>query len=408
MKLPYLLEKNLASHFYKKWQKQFVSQGQHISESAWARTQEKINRENSYWKSSRDKRRRLVYFRDRYALKKDGNRFHFVLEEPYLFLHYMLPKKEFHKLIKLVHQHLSESNFLFKRKYKEKYFYQFGDLSFIIDFSTHKKYDSVYGFSFPSHYSGVSFVLKKNGKKISESIQRKPWVILKKGIRKKDKAEKAKKITVQELLKYFPAHMEIGAGASVSSGIPALHYLHDVFSLKDKKAHFLFNPQEDRLLLQMIQMPEQYFANAAKIHIRSLLAQENDFYRLLAKLVQDGKIFEPVFTNNFDGLTSLVGVRERYVRKIAATAPAKNIHFSPKAKSLIVVGVHADRRRIQKKAREFGLQLIYVDPEGFWGEEGNFIPYPLESIQKEDLLISLKADDFAKKLDELLYKKGKL
>lgn len=54
-------------------------------------------------------------------------------------------------------------------------------------------------------------------------------------------------------------------------------------------------------------------------------------------------------------------------------------------KSLIVVGSHADRRRIQAAARQKGLQVIYIDPEGYF-EKDNFIEYKLESPQDEDII----------------------
>ena len=59
--------------------------------------------------------------------------------------------------------------------------------------------------------------------------------------------------------------------------------------------------------------------------------------------------------------------------------------FDQNAKSLLVVGCHADRRGIEKRARERGLKIIYIDPEGWW-VDGKFLAYPLESPQHTDLI----------------------
>jgi hypothetical protein len=49
-------------------------------------------------------------------------------------------------------------------------------------------------------------------------------------------------------------------------------------------------------------------------------------------------------------------------------------------------------RGCQRSARKTGLKIIYIDPEGYMDGD-NFISYPLESPQDDDLVIRLKADD---------------
>ncbi|WP_439080518.1 hypothetical protein [Streptomyces sp. WL006] len=55
------------------------------------------------------------------------------------------------------------------------------------------------------------------------------------------------------------------------------------------------------------------------------------------------------------------------------------------AQALLVVGLHADRRKVQARARARGMQVVYLDPEGFW-RHGQFMPYPLEGPQDGDLV----------------------
>lgn len=79
-------------------------------------------------------------------------------------------------------------------------------------------------------------------------------------------------------------------------------------------------------------------------------------------------------------ISSYIDLKEKYVRRFEEFQIVPEIEFHPDARSLLVVGAHADRRRVEKQAREKGLQVIYVDPEGYLNPSGATIPYPLESV----------------------------
>lgn len=85
-------------------------------------------------------------------------------------------------------------------------------------------------------------------------------------------------------------------------------------------------------------------------------------------------------------ISSYIDLKEKYVRRFEEFQIVPEIEFHPDARSLLVVGAHADRRRVEKQAREKGLQVIYVDPEGYLNPSGATIPYPPESVQDSDLL----------------------
>ncbi|WP_339064000.1 hypothetical protein [Tepidibacillus marianensis] len=110
-----------------------------------------------------------------------------------------------------------------------------------------------------------------------------------------------------------------------------------------------------------------------------------------------------LLTFNFDGLITKIGLTERYVRRYDEANIIPEINFHPDAKSLIVVGSHADRRRIQQAARKQGLKVIYLDPEGYF-TRGGFVEYPLESLKKEDLYIKEAATDAMEKIYAALTK----
>jgi len=62
-------------------------------------------------------------------------------------------------------------------------------------------------------------------------------------------------------------------------------------------------------------------------------------------------------------------------------------------KSLLVIGSHADRRLVREQARNAGMQIIFVDPELYEGQ-----PYAVEDAQDNDLIIRLKASEFAEQI----------
>lgn len=62
------------------------------------------------------------------------------------------------------------------------------------------------------------------------------------------------------------------------------------------------------------------------------------------------------------------------------------VTFDPRAKALLVIGLHADRRAVQARARERGMRVFYVDPEGL-EENSVFKEYPIEGARDEDVIV---------------------
>jgi hypothetical protein len=106
-----------------------------------------------------------------------------------------------------------------------------------------------------------------------------------------------------------------------------------------------------------------------------------------------GLLVEPVLTNNFDGLVKSCGVSEHPLFGFNDIYP--KIDFT--AKNLLVIGSHADRRKVREQARKQGVQIIFVDPEHYDGK-----PYLLEDAQDEDILIQCSANEFSHAVSKLL------
>ncbi|MCJ1680480.1 hypothetical protein MTF65_24665 [Streptomyces sp. APSN-46.1] len=78
------------------------------------------------------------------------------------------------------------------------------------------------------------------------------------------------------------------------------------------------------------------------------------------------------------------------------------VHFHPDAMALVVIGLHADRRWVAKRAREAGLKVFHVDPEGFPRPDGSWFEYPLEAPQTGDVVVRQTAADAISDLERLL------
>ncbi|MFD5745956.1 hypothetical protein [Streptomyces sp. NPDC127033] len=57
---------------------------------------------------------------------------------------------------------------------------------------------------------------------------------------------------------------------------------------------------------------------------------------------------------------------------------------------MLVIGLHADRRAVQARARERGLKIFYLDTEGVT-ENGVYQPYLIEGAREGDVVVRSEA-----------------
>ena len=139
----------------------------------------------------------------------------------------------------------------------------------------------------------------------------------------------------------------------------------------------------------------------ADIYRACAVAKPTFFYRALQELWQRRHFVGPVITNNFDCLCADVCLPEMSLRRydteayfpLYRSSSCEEIEFEPAACCLLVIGVHADRRLPQMRARQRGLRVIYIAPERYFGPDGTVIPYPVEAPQGQDLFIRMTAGD---------------
>lgn len=274
----------------------------------------------------------------------------------------------------------------------------------ITEYSVHPE-DQKAGRRLPSDYRTVEFRLTTTDMSLDERVIDSPWRILSSGIRKQ--GTRVKKPTIindaKQLKKYMPLQIELAGGASIDLGIPPLNHLHTTYNVTNPDdGSFVFN--DDPFLSDLIANPTAFYQKAGTAYKTCILAEPNEFYRLLKQLYATGQAVGDVITNNFDGMPSLVGLSEKYIRRYDEPKHYPVINFNDRAKALLVIGNHADRREVQKQARGKGLKVIYVDPEMYVDYYGNPVPYPLENVQEGDWLLHKTAVEFAIELQAAINK----
>jgi hypothetical protein len=407
---PFPIISDLTENQIKHWQHFYnhpivVSRNKKIEEGLWRRTQNYENKEQSGWKNEEDKRRRMVHYQYAYDLiEESSTQIMLTIVDFYIWWHICMPECE----VSVYSEHIYASLQLggWSRLYGiggEEVFC-FGQLYLRISKYSPQgnEYDYRVSREFPDNYKILEVTIFSSGNTKDEDFIAQPWKILETGIRKKDTRGSPTLNPWDKVMDFFPAQVELGCGPSIEADIPPLHFLHDVYSVTNKKTGaFILDPYQDCLARFIASNPTKALADLSEMYRRCFVARPTSFHHGLKSLYDRGQIVGPVITNNFDGLVHCVGLTELFVRRYDESHAVPNITFHQKAKSLIVVGSHADRRRIQHAAREAGLQVVYVDPEGYRESDG-FTEYLLESPQDNDFLFRCSASEFIERIKNIL------
>ena len=398
--LPIEVYSGLDESHLKRFDRQFIQSNRDELELLWRRTQQPETRDLSGMESDEDRRRRMIHGLDKYQVVESNEGVALVISDPYLWFQVVSPSNETAKYMQRMQEALILGRWGQEQggNRSDMGMFRLGDLTLEYRIKDQDEEDVIQGRVFPSNYNILEITLH-GGKEKPESKKRNPWAILKSGMRVKDIRGCPDQLSdLKQLEKFSPFQVELGCGPSIEAGIPPLHYFHTLYKVSEPiKGNFIFGPQRDTFLSDLVANPNDFYRRAAALYAAALTTEPTPFYYLLNRLNSSGIVVGDIITNNFDGLCSLVELHERYVRRF--DEPKNNLYpkveFHPDAKSLLVVGAHADRRRVERSAREQGLQVIYIDPEGYVDENtGKFVSYPLESAQDSDILIKMTANQF--------------
>ncbi|MFI9391715.1 hypothetical protein ACIG53_12610 [Streptomyces bauhiniae] len=194
---------------------------------------------------------------------------------------------------------------------------------------------------------------------MTRTVRQMPWNVLSGGIRVKDtRGNPSYAADLGELKNYLPFQVELGC------------------------------PQKDTLVKEMLLDATAKADELVAMFRISFLARPTAAHRALKALHDAGHMVGPVFQHNFDLLAARAGLTECFVRRYDQKIPP--VPFLAEAKALLVIGLHADRRSIEKRARERGMKVFFVDTEGL-EEFGQYLPYPLEGPQDGDVVVRAEA-----------------
>lgn len=387
LRLPLTINAPLGAEFQARWRRDFessttpTSRDRTIEEGIWRRTQEPGNASESAWLSEHDTRRRIVHYHYKFGLAETPDGTWLVLKSLYLYQSLSLPLHELNAFHGRIVTALKEG------KWTENIDggWNREDLLCTVQRYVRHPEDVLARRTLPNAYESLDVTVESVICSMPGKCRRIPWEVLSRGIRLRDRrGEPTFVSSLGSLARFLPFQIELGCGISTEAGIPPLYFLHDLYSVtrRDTGA-FIFGGDSDTLLPQVLGEPEWHLRHRAQIMHACLMAEPTQAHRVLQELADRRMLLTPIITNNFDGLPTRVGLDECYIRRYDEDVPEVPIY--PEAKALLVIGSHADRRKVQARFRERGLPIFFLDPEGFH-EEGQFVPYPIEGARGGDFI----------------------
>lgn len=375
------------------WDQHFSVEGaerdRRIEEGLWRRTQEFENCTTSGWTNPEDRRRRILHYRFEFdAVDNDSEHGALAVVDTYLYYSIALPHDELSRQSAQLREALAAGGWVAQEGPGETY--TFDHLVAQLDeYEVHPRGVDL-ARPLPASYRSLDLTISSSA--VPEARSALPWDVLAGGMRVPDTRGEPEIVDdVARILEHAPFQVEVGCGLSVEAGIPALHFLHELYRVTRRSdKSFIFEPEDDDVLAAFLRDPAERTVAHSQMYLACLEATGASCHESLAQLARDGIVIGDVVTNNFDGLVARAGLSERYVRRYDEQVPA--VDFHPDARALLVIGSHADRRKVQARARALGLTIIYLDLEGFW-EDGAFHDYPLEGPQDGDLLWRVSASE---------------
>ncbi|MFD6391177.1 hypothetical protein [Nocardia sp. NPDC060259] len=379
MRFPYRVAE-LSPRLLQRWNTYYLNEIDRdwdVEEGLWRRTQGADNASESGWQHPNDARRRILHYRYRFCVEGGS----LLLHDFYLMMSVALPKPELRQRITAVDAALIAGGWSKEGQGR----WAHGDLVCeVVEAEVHPQ-DVHHGRTLPVGYGCHDIVIRSSHFIPDAALIALPWQVLAGGMRAKDRRGEPHVVPdLGELTQHLPFQVELGCGMSVEASVPALHRLHEIYQVTDRSTGaFVFSPGKDGFATWLVRAPEAAMTVLTEMFSRCLSAEPTAGHHALRSLADAGHMVGPVITNNFDGLAVRAGLGQCYVRRYDEAVP--EVPWLPETRSLLVIGSHADRRRVQARARARGLKVFYLDPEGFW-EGDRFVAYPIEGIRDNEVL----------------------
>ncbi|RKE02878.1 hypothetical protein [Streptomyces sp. TLI_171] len=376
-----------------------------IEEGIWRRTQDPRNAEQSGWSEDESGRRRVVHYRLHYDLDQTQPMDRLVMAELYLAVSWLAPAAEVaaHRLD--LEQWLAEGRWKAGDDTDPRW--RRGDLyATITEHDVHPQ-DERAGRDTPPGFRSIDVTIHSIDYALPRASRNLPWDVLAGGMRvKEQRGTPQYAADLSGLLDHLPFVVEAGCGTSIEAGVQPLHWLHEVYRVTERKGNdltqgyrFTMAPGQDTLVQELLTDTERKVDDMVAMFRALFQAEPTDAHRILKALYDAGHAVGQIATHNFDRLFARAGIPEAFMRRYDQRTP--HMHYPAGARSLLVIGLHADRRAVQARARKLGLKVFYLDTEGVT-ENGIHKEYLIEGAREGDVIVRSEAITALRRLAELL------
>ncbi|MGW0315391.1 hypothetical protein [Streptomyces flavidovirens] len=389
------------------WNRHFARNNAHerpraIEEGIWRRTQDPANAAQSGWAKDNQGRRRVVHYRYQYDLDYTFPVPRLVLADLYLYHSVLAPAAEIEAYLTQIDAWLGQGRW---RKKNDAWWK--GDLRVTITEYDEHPQDERADRDTPPGFRSVDICFITDEFDVPRTVRQLPWNVLAGGMRiKEQRGDPTIAQDLSELLDHMPFMVELGCGSSIEAGVPPLHFLHEVYRVTERKDNtltqshqFTMRPQDDTLIEEMLTDATAKADQLTAMFRVAFEAEPTRAHQVLKEMHDAGHLVGPVIQHNFDLLAARAGLPECFVRRYDQKIPP--VPFDEHAKAILVVGLHADRRAVQARARERGMKVFFVDPEGLM-ENGEFKSYPIEGAREGDVVVRAGAIEALTCLKELI------
>lgn len=387
MKFPYKICK-LTNNEVNIFNKYFATKGEFVFEGIWFRSQEEVNKNVSGYIDNTTRNRRTIHYNHVFYVKDN----YLMVKSSYIYLSIRLNNNEYDKYLNDIINTLENNNYI-----KNNNIYIKDNLNIMINKYDKHPYDEII-----DNYKTVDIIVKSDNLNNTDKLFNQVWNLQVKGIRERDTRGNPKYINdFNELKEYFPMAVELGCGPSIEAGVMPLYKLHEIYKVQRHSDGKFYFGTSDTLIKQIIEKDNVKFDEFYEIIAECIKAKPTNFHYNLKKMY-DKKLFTMnLFNNNFDRLCKRIGINENILRVYNIENYFPKVIFDKDVKALLCIGNHADRRLIQRQARNQGLKIIYVDPEGF-NTDKEFFKYEIEGAKDEDYILKMTASEFSQVLENIL------
>ena len=387
MKFPYKICK-LTNNEVNIFNKYFATKGEFVFEGIWFRSQEEVNKNVSGYIDNTTRNRRTIHYNHVFYVKDN----YLMVKSSYIYLSIRLNNNEYDKYLNDIINTLENNNYM-----KNNNIYIKDNLNIIINKYDKHPYDEII-----DNYKTVDIIVKSDNLNNTDKLFNQVWNLQVKGIRERDTRGNPKYINdFNELKEYFPMAVELGCGPSIEAGVMPLYKLHEIYKVQRHSDGKFYFGTSDTLIKQIIEKDNVKFDEFYEIIAECIKAKPTNLHYNLKKMY-DKKLFTMnLFNNNFDRLCKRIDINENILRVYNIENYFPKVTFDKDIKALLCIGTHADRRFIQRQARNQGLKIIYVDPEGF-NTDNEFFKYEIEGAKDEDYILKMTASEFSQVLENIL------